>query len=182
MNAFESGARKMIPAVLIYVKTADDHALMIHRQGGKPGDYHEGKWNGLGGKLEPDESPLEAARRELREESGLDLPEEAFRPLGTLQFPNFKAHKYEDWMVFVFVARVDRPHDAVRLGPCPEGSLHFVPVRDLLSLNLWPGDREFIPYVQAERPFFGTIWYRGQDVARSWVVTTSGLNPTNAPV
>jgi 8-oxo-dGTP diphosphatase len=171
MNGFESGARKVIPAVLIYVKTADGRVLMIHRQGGKAGDYHEGKWNGLGGKLELDESPLEAARRELREESGLDLPEAAFRPLGTLQFPNFKAHKGEDWLVFVFVAHVEQAHSQLLLGSCAEGVLHFVPAEDLAALNLWPGDREFIPFVQAEKPFFGTIWYRGQDVERSWVIS-----------
>jgi 8-oxo-dGTP diphosphatase len=32
-----------------------------------------GKWNGLGGKLEPGETPTEGAERELREEAGVDL-------------------------------------------------------------------------------------------------------------
>ena len=32
-----------------------------------------GCWNGLGGKIEPDESPIEAAIRELKEEAGLDF-------------------------------------------------------------------------------------------------------------
>ena len=61
-----------------------------------------GKWNGLGGKCEPDESPLEAAIREFKEESGLVLEPGAVKPLGVLQFPNFKPAKHEDWMVFVF--------------------------------------------------------------------------------
>jgi 8-oxo-dGTP diphosphatase len=84
---------------------------MIHRDSGRPGDYHAGKWNGLGGKLEPDESPIEGARRELREEAALVLPPEAFRALGVLQFPNFKAHKNEDWVVWVFVAELPRLAD-----------------------------------------------------------------------
>ena len=47
-------------ATLCYVKK-DGKTLMLHRVGkdkqksGK--DIHEGKWNGLGGKLEPSESP-----------------------------------------------------------------------------------------------------------------------------
>src|SRR4051812_2814241 len=98
-NAFETGERKVIPAVLIYAWRGDE-VLMIRRDSGRPGDYHAGKWNGLGGKLELDESPVEGARRELREEAGLDLPESAFRALGSIQFPNFKAHKKEDWVVF----------------------------------------------------------------------------------
>jgi YD repeat-containing protein len=38
--------------------------------------------------------------------------------------------------------------------------------RKLSSLNLWPGDRHFIALVAAEKPFQGTVWYRGQDVVR----------------
>jgi 8-oxo-dGTP diphosphatase len=165
VNPFESGLRKVIPAVLIYTKSADGQVLMIHRDG-NPGDYHAGKWNGLGGKLELDESPLEAARRELREESGFDLATENFRPLGTLQFPNFKAHKAEDWLVFIFMARTGLPARETPPMPCAEGTLHWVPEGELSSLNLWPGDRHFIALVAAERPFQGTIWYRGKEVER----------------
>jgi 8-oxo-dGTP diphosphatase len=169
MNAFESGQRKVIPAVLIYVRSADDRVLMIHRLGGvggqgKAGDYHAGKWNGMGGKLEPDESPWQGARRELKEESGLDLSEQDFKLLGTLQFPNFKAHKSEDWLCFVFTARLTRVAADVNLAPCDEGALHWIPAGDLMSLNLWAGDRHFISFVIDEKPFFGMIRYQGQDV------------------
>ena len=165
MNPFESGARKLIPAVLVYAKSADGRVLMIHRDG-NPGDYHAGKWNGLGGKLELDESPLEAAQRELREESGLAISAESFRALGTLLFPNFKADQGEDWLVFVFCARIEKPAVEISTVPCAEGSLHWVPERDLLSLNLWPGDQHFIDHVATERPFQGTIWYHGSEVER----------------
>ena len=167
MNAFESGERKAIPAVLVYVRSGGE-ILMLHRDGGRAGDYHAGKWNGLGGKLEPDESPLEAARRETREESGLDLPESAFRPLGMITFPNFKAHKHEDWNVWVFVVQASDIHRRAEVQG-PEGALHWVPAEDLLKLNLWAGDRHFLRYVVEERPFFGTIWYRGQVVERVWM-------------
>lgn len=35
----------------------------------------DGKWNGLGGRVEPDETPLNAMVRELAEESGLHVPQ-----------------------------------------------------------------------------------------------------------
>lgn len=136
---------------------------MIHRDG-RPGDYHSGKWNGLGGKLELEESPLEAARREFLEESGIDLAPENFRALGVLQFPSFKAHKSEDWVVWVFSARVGGGVEP--LARSEEGSLSWIPARDLTSLNLWAGDVHFIPFVVEERPFLGSIWYRGQEVIR----------------
>src|SRR4051812_11431974 len=106
-NPFEAGTRKVIPAVLIYIRRAD-RVLMIHRNSVVPGyvDYHQGKWNGLGGKCEIDESPLDAALREVKEESGIVLNESQIKALGVLQFPNFKAHKNEDWIVFVFEAEL----------------------------------------------------------------------------
>ncbi|MDR3608617.1 MAG: 8-oxo-dGTP diphosphatase [Oligoflexia bacterium] len=165
MNPFETGARKLIPAVLIYLKSRDERFLMIHRNS-KEGDYHQGKWNGLGGKLEADESALEAARRELTEESGFRLPAEAFVSLGTVHFPNFKAHKSEDWLVFVWMAHLPRTASEAIPAACDEGSLHWVPKEDLLKLNLWEGDRHFLPLVLAERPFQGTIWYQGEKVIR----------------
>jgi len=46
--------------------------------------WQAGKLNGVGGKIEPGETPREAARREFREETGMDLPESAFAHIMTL--------------------------------------------------------------------------------------------------
>lgn len=170
-NAFESGARKAIPAVLIYARhrhpVQGDQVLMIHRNSAeRPADYHAGKWNGLGGKCEADESPLETARREFHEEAGVDLSLEKFRSLGVLTFPNFKAHKNEDWIVFVYAVEMSDADVARVVSGNAEGSLHWVPASDLTSLNLWPGDRHFIGHVASGQPFVGTIWYQGQEVLR----------------
>ena len=173
MNPFEAGERKIVPAVLVYARFgngADERILMIHRNASKT-DYHLGKWNGLGGKLELDESPLEAARRELFEESGLDLPLEAFRAVGTLQFPNFKAHKSEDWWVTVFVAEcgASANGEPPQTRPCGEGEQRWVRASEVAALNLWAGDKLFIPLVLERKPFVGTIWYEGDRVLRSWI-------------
>lgn len=165
MNDFESGRRKAIPAVLVYPRCGGDW-LMIHRTGKKPGDAHQGKWNGLGGKCEADESPLETARREVLEEAGLDLPASAFRALGVLQFPNFKPARREDWIVFVFSAEVA---DKALAHDCPEGELHWIPKSSVLSLPLWAGDQHFLPLVLAGRSFMGTFWYKDGQVARHWL-------------
>jgi len=140
---------------------------MLHRNA-KDADIHEGKWNGLGGKFEPGESPAQAAKREFLEEASADLPESAFRPLGVLQFPDFKPEASEDWIVWVFEA--DWTLGGVKPGlvrSTREGDLHWVPEGEVTALPLWEGDREFIPLVLERRPFLGTYWYEAGGAVRS---------------
>ena len=84
-------------ATLCYVRR-DRQTLMIHRIK-KANDMHLGKWNGLGGKLNPGESPEECAVREIFEESGLRVRNPQLK--GVLTFPAFAND--EDWYAFVFV-------------------------------------------------------------------------------
>ena len=61
----------MLLATLCYIKH-DGCTLMVYRNR-KAHDIHEGKWNGLGGKFEAEETPEECAVREVFEESGLSI-------------------------------------------------------------------------------------------------------------
>jgi len=173
MNAYESGEQKNIPAVLLYIFThfegeTDGRVLMIHRDSkARPGDFHVGKWNGLGGKCERGESYREAAARELFEESTLSLSSGNFRFQGFLQFPNFKPQKAEDWACMIFTAEVTEETAKTVPASTDEGSLHWIEVKKLLELNLWDGDREFLPHVIERRSFTGATWYREGQVIRS---------------
>lgn len=53
--------------LIIVVNKTEDKVLMCHRQK----DPYKGLYNFVGGKVEPDEIPLEAAYRELEEETGI---------------------------------------------------------------------------------------------------------------
>ena len=90
----------MILATLCYVRD-NDKTLMIHRVKNE-NDMHAGKWNGLGGKLEPGETPEACAIREIREESGLRVQNLIFK--GIITFPAFD--KNEDWYTFIYI--IDR--------------------------------------------------------------------------
>lgn len=138
-------------ATLVYVKRPGQ-TLMIHRIK-KAADMHAGKWNGLGGKLEPGESPEECAVREVCEESGLRIVRPELR--GVLTFPAFRAG--EDWYAFVFTARTFTGE----LTDSPEGVLAWIDDDRLLSLTLWEGDRIFLPWLAGERFFSGKFSYSG---------------------
>jgi 8-oxo-dGTP diphosphatase len=141
---------KTVAATLCYVRRGGE-TLMLHRNK-KKGDIHLGKWNGLGGKLEPGESPEDCVVREVREESGLDILEPRLR--GILTFPAFKDG--EDWLVFVYTAE----RFEGELGDCPEGTLEWVPNAKLLSLLLWEGDQVFLPWLDGKRFFSAKFVYR----------------------
>jgi 8-oxo-dGTP diphosphatase len=129
-------------ATLCYVRK-DGKTLMVHRNK-KPNDMHMGKWNGLGGKLEPGESPEACCIREMYEETGLRVQNPIFK--GMITFPAFDT--IDDWYTFLFVI-----HDFEgELIDSPEGRLEWVDDEHLLELNLWEGDRVFLPWL--DRPGF----------------------------
>jgi len=138
-------------ATLCYVRK-NGRTLMLHRVK-KANDVHEGKWNGLGGKFEPGESPEECVIREIREEAGLKIRSPKLK--GVLTFPDFA--KGDDWYVFVFTA--DKFSGS--LIESPEGDLKWIPDRDLLRLNLWEGDKVFLPLLRRRGHFSGKFHYRG---------------------
>lgn len=147
-------------ATLCYVRR-DGHTLMIHRVK-KANDMHAGKWNGLGGKLEPGETPEECAIREVREEAGLSIQNPRLR--GLITFPGFSND--EDWYTFLFV--IDEFEG--ELIDSAEGHLHWIPDGALLDLELWEGDRIFIPWLDQSGFFSGKFTYQDGRLVEHQVV------------
>jgi 8-oxo-dGTP diphosphatase len=124
---------------------------MIHRVK-KENDMHAGKWNGLGGKMEPGETPEECATREIYEEAGLKVKRLTLK--GIITFPGF--YNQEDWYTFLFI--IDDFEG--QLIDSPEGHLKWIQNDQLLDLNLWPGDRIFIPWLERPEFFSGKFVYQ----------------------
>lgn len=163
-NGFESGSRKLIPATLIYLMSGQE-VLMLHRTG-KENDFHGGKWNGVGGKLELNESAIECAVRETLEETGIHLEKSQLNILGVLHFPLFKPQKNEDWLCYVVTGQVNDSQRSQLISKGAEGELSWIQRDELLKLNLWEGDKLFLPHVLNNQKFNGTIWYAEQKVVR----------------
>lgn len=145
-----------ILATLGYVMSPDGaQTLLIHRNS-REDDYHLGKYNGLGGKLDPFEDVVAGLKREIREEAGIEC--ELIKLRGTISWPGFGKNG-EDWFGFVF--RIDR-FSGAPFTENPEGSLTWVPVSRILDLPLWEGDRFFLPLVfnNDPRQFHGVMPYR----------------------
>lgn len=118
--------------------------LMMHRVK-KDADENAGKWIGPGGHLLENETPEECVRREVREETGLELRDLKLRGIITFILP--------DWgneLTFLYTARTDR----TELPECEEGILRWVPMDEVMGLPLWEGDRVFLPLLRSEGDCF----------------------------
>jgi 8-oxo-dGTP diphosphatase len=143
-------------ATLCYVRR-DGHTLMLHRIK-KANDMHAGKWNGLGGKLEAGETPEECAVREIYEESGLQVEHPHLR--GMIVFPKFNGD--DDWITYIFVVE----QFTGTLNESNEGVLQWVRDGELFDLNLWPGDRIFLRWLDAPRFFSAKFVYQAGELTK----------------
>ncbi len=159
-------------ATLCYVRS-HGQTLMMHRIK-RANDMHAGKWNGLGGKLLPGETPEACAIREVCEESGLTMISPVLR--GILTFPGFAND--DDWYTFVFVADTFTG----TLIDCNEGVLHWIDDSQLLALNLWEGDRIFLPWLDQDEFFSGRFTYVNNVLAEHEVVFYRGRQVVTAEV
>jgi 8-oxo-dGTP diphosphatase len=141
----------------VYVLSADRERVLLIRRDKIAGDLHYGKYLSLGGHVEAGEDPATAARREVREESGLVLDELVFR--GTVMWTGF-GPKRLDALCFMF--RADT-YTGTEHGGNEEGTLEWVPVEKLASVPMWESDHLWLPMIFDDdpRPFFGVMPYDG---------------------
>lgn len=152
-----------ILATLGYVLSQDRRSVLMIRRDKRPDDLHFGKYNGLGGRLEPGEDIVSGMRREIQEESGLAADGLALR--GTISWPGF-GKGGEDWFGFVFL--VDSWRGEAHAGN-HEGTLEWVALADVPRLPLRPSDHCFLPLVFDDdpRPFHGVMPYENGQMM-SW--------------
>ncbi|MCI9076178.1 MAG: 8-oxo-dGTP diphosphatase [Dorea sp.] len=140
-------------STLCYIEK-DGQYLMLHRNA-KKNDVNEGKWIGVGGHFEEDESPEECLLREVKEETGLTLTSYRYRAMVTFVSGNgvteymslFTADGFEGEQI-----------------PCNEGDLEWVEISRIEELNLWEGDLIFHRLLLERDTFFSLkLVYDGHD-------------------
>jgi 8-oxo-dGTP diphosphatase len=152
-----------IIGTLGYILSSDrEKVLLVHRTG-RGGDDHFGKYNGLGGHMEPDEDVATCMKREIREEAGVECVEIRLR--GTINWTNF-GPKGENWLVFIFLIE---QFSGIPRSENEEGRLEWVEIGRMNELPMWEGDRHFLPLVFDEDPriFHGLMPYAG-DRSTNW--------------
>lgn len=117
--------------------------LALKKQG-----FGQGKWNGIGGKVDPGERVEEAARREVSEEVGVEVSSLEKVALLTFYFIPPGSDPAWNQEVYVFLARSWRgePAESEEMKP------QWYAYEDVPYREMWADDRLWLPRVlQGER-------------------------------
>jgi len=121
-------------SVLVVVHTRDGHALMLHRVA--PSRF----WQSVTGSLEADETPLEAAVREIGEETGLAVQSTAvcdWQLQNRFPIPPRWAQRYAPGtranLEHAFSLCLDTPCP-VRIDPAEHDDLRWVPLPEAIRM------------------------------------------------
>jgi 8-oxo-dGTP diphosphatase len=155
-GADPAGGRWMtIPRTLCFITNGSDVLLMKR---GENRRVFPGRYNGIGGHLERNEDPITGARREIIEETGLDVTDLRLRGI-----TNVDAGQAAGIMLFTFTA-VAASRDLI---DCDEGTLHWVPMAEVNDLPLVEDLPLLLPRLFGENAsseiFFAHMRYDKQD-------------------
>ena len=122
----------------------DGKYLMLYRNK-KKNDENAGKWIGVGGKFEANESPLQCMKREIFEETGFLVKSAALRSIVT-----FVSDEYETEYMFLYTVSEFEGD----LSTCDEGDLKWIDKDKIYDLPMWEGDRIFLERIAKDHPYF----------------------------
>ena len=152
----------LIPTTICYIRNANDQYLLLHRVKKKE-DINAGKWIGVGGKIEENETPDQCVRREVFEETG--LRPKNFYCHGVIKFIS---DIYDDEDMYLYTAWdvEGEPKD------CNEGVLKWVDKDKVLDYPTWEGDRYFVkPLLEGKKKIDMIVEYKGDELVRCEDIT-----------
>ena len=139
---------KLIRATICEI-IRDDKILLQYKAAGK---FGEGKWNGPGGKIKPDETPVEGVIREVREETGLTILDPKLN--GLIDF-YFGEKPEPDWTTYIFMVTSFEGE----IKPNDEGELRWFKIEDIPYDDMWQDDAYWLPDFIEGKKVEGTFWF-----------------------
>ncbi len=137
---------------------ADGEILLIEKKRG----VGAGLYNGPGGKIEPGETPREAAHREVREEIRTSVPE--LTKMGELGF-------VMDGDPFMYVHVYRAPGIEGTPAETPEARPEWFAIEDIPYDQMWPDDRYWLPMLLNGTTFEGQfVFGKDEQDLQNWTL------------
>jgi len=134
---------------LCYITRKDTGDILFIVKG-RTGDPNNGKWLGIGGHVEKDESPDECIVREICEESGISR--DMLTKLELRGLITFVSDKYPTEYMHVYEGEVE-DGQGVKVS-CDEGELIWVAKDRIRDLPVWEGDKIMFDRLYDDDSFF----------------------------
>lgn len=147
-----------LQSVLVYLRQDDELLLGYKKRGHGMGNY-----NGAGGKLLDGETAEDAARRECKEEFGIDV--KSLQPVGLLHFfqePHIDEASDQDVTVFLCSEWEGEPVESEELAP------QWFKLDSIPYDRMWADDPHWLPQVLAGKAVEGTFHFDGDYNLVTW--------------
>jgi 8-oxo-dGTP diphosphatase/2-hydroxy-dATP diphosphatase len=119
--------------------------------GMKKRGFGAGRWNGFGGKVGADESIEAAARRELKEEAGIEVS--LLERAGVLEFTSEKWPEILEVYFFRGSGVIGDPKESEEMIP------QWFGIAEIPFDEMWPDDRYWFPLFFAGKKFRGSFFF-----------------------
>lgn len=137
---------------LVFLRTPNQILLGLKKRG-----FGMNKWNGFGGKVEPNENIVDGAVRELKEECVVTVTANDLKHVGHLEFTFEGEPTLMDVRVFSATVWQGVPQETEEMSPKWFDN-------DCLPFGeMWPDDRYWFTYMLQNRPFYAAFHYQGYD-------------------
>lgn len=155
---------KTIMASLCFI-THNNRVLLLERNK-KVNDFHNGRFVGVGGKVEEGESPRENVIREVREEAGLEVTP-TFRGMLYESFVTTAKQKERNWVVFIYSTEL--PLGGTLNEDTREGTFHWVALEDVKKTFMWEGDYPLLDIILLSEECFEVTTKYVDEILTKWV-------------
>lgn len=118
-----------VEVATIYIEY-NGQILLLHRQNNKS---QGNKWGIPGGKVEKNETPLQAVIRETKEETGLDISDQ---PIETLKSVYVEYNEKNHFVYHAFRTQLQRDPGAIRINFDEHKGFTWVTPTDALKMDL----------------------------------------------
>jgi 8-oxo-dGTP diphosphatase/2-hydroxy-dATP diphosphatase len=137
--------------------------------GMKKAGFGVGRWNGFGGKVEPDEDITAAMKREVMEECEITV--EDFVEVGIINFYFEDKDLEPEVHIFDITSFSGKPVETDEMRP------EWFDSSAIPYAEMWPADREWLEHYLSGRQFEGEVHFKNNNEVKSVNIIPSEIVP-----